>query len=239
MLDQTTDAQASTEAPAAQAQPAPQAPPAGAAVPEAPRPQPGGIIDQARARLRRGTIKLEGRVRDDIIGLFKTVPTEWQKMTEREQAKVIDRAGMLGEKLVEDLANMMCSRGFEPIQINIGGGKFDGEKIVCGFALPMSEQNLAAVGGRVGSTWLLIPVDLEDWQGADPLDPDVIGDLRLPRTEAMRAAVPEKGGEGTDETEPGPEAPGDAGEPIYGDPTTGEIIEQPMGQVAEQPAAAH
>lgn len=205
--------------------------------PDAPQPAPGGIIDQARARLRRETIKLEGRVRDDIVNLFKTVPAGWHKMTEREQAKVIDRAGTLAEKLVEDLGTVMCARGFKPISIAIGGGKFDGEKIVCGFALPMSEDNLAAIGSHVGSPWLLIPVDLEDWQGADPMDPDVIGDLRLPREPAPTGEeIDAATGDAVEQAV----APVDGnGAAIEHDPVTGEELPAPSPPTpaGEQPAA--
>lgn len=128
--------------------------------------------------------KLKGRLAERIIELFKTVPTEWLKMNEGQQKKVISRTLEVAHDLVVAAAHTMAARGFQPIRVGLQSYKIetskDGLKITVGIAAPYSEEGEHSLQGRVGKEALFIAVDEGDWLGADPIKPDVVGNLAMP-----------------------------------------------------------
>lgn len=127
---------------------------------------------------------LKGDVTKALLDHIQAQPKPWAKMTEYEQERCIHGCRDIAGKLVHEAVRLTASRGFEHIPVSIGKFSVDAEKgIQSSFAMSRSDENLLAMGRRLGSVVLLIPMDLHDFMGERrPTEPDVVGDLSIPKT---------------------------------------------------------
>jgi hypothetical protein len=179
---------------------------------------------------------LKGDIRDALLTEIKQLKKPWEQMAEYEQERVIHRCRDIAGKLVHETVRITAARGFINMPVQLGKFTVEAEKgISCSFNMARSPENLLALGERIGSIVLIVPVDVHDFMGErKPAEADVVGDLRMP-----------KNGQPTS----GPGAPSDPdaeaklgrgpvdgkGEPIAHDPSTGEATEP---SATERQAAA-
>jgi hypothetical protein len=108
---------------------------------------------------------LRGDVRDALLEHVKSLPKPWPQMSELEQDAAIARAETLADKLVRQAVALAASRGFEHYEVSLG--KYAIDKAIEGkFSAPYSTDLVEALGTRRGATFLLVPRDLSDFQGA-------------------------------------------------------------------------
>lgn len=129
---------------------------------------------------------LKGDVRDAILQMVKGLAKPWAKMTEWEQESAIRQCADIAGKLVHETVRITASRGFDHIPVSLGTFTVDAEKgIQSKFAMARTPDNLVAMGERLGSIVLLIPMDVHEFMGEKkPAEADVVGDLAMPKGEA-------------------------------------------------------
>lgn len=136
---------------------------------------------------------LKGDIRDEFLTEIKQLKKPWEKLTEYEQERLIHRCRDIAGNLVRNAVEIAAARGFEHIPVSIGKFTVDAEKgIQSTFAMARSDENLLAMGRRIGSVVLLVPLDLHDFMGErKPAEPEVVGDLALPKTGPGAPSDPE------------------------------------------------
>ena len=148
----------------------------------------------ADAEARAGRLKdrqdfqaasLRGDVRDVVLRLVRELPDQWKKMTGGAQDEVIARIERLAGAVVDQVVDIVASKGTESQVVRLGKITADKGMIDCKFTLPYSNEAVAALCTRQGQEVILIAREAEQFMGErERAESDNIGELAIPRGQA-------------------------------------------------------
>lgn len=148
----------------------------------------------ADAEARAGRLKdrqdfqaasLRGDVRDVVLRLVRELPDQWKKMTGGAQDDVIARIERLAGAVVDQVVDIVASKGTESQVVRLGKITADKGMIDCKFTLPYSNEAVAALCTRQGQEVILIAREAEQFMGErERAESDNIGELAIPRGQA-------------------------------------------------------
>jgi hypothetical protein len=165
---------------------------------------------------------LRGDIRDFVLTEFKGVDKPWQKMTEREQERLIHRARDIADAVIRGTIDTIANRGFEHYYAQLGKMAVD-KGIEAKITMPYTDEAMAGLASRRGQTIIIIARDQHEFEGESrKAEPEVLGDLGLPK--------PDGDGAQTEAAAPDPETG-----PERVDPETGEVTIELPG--ANEPAS--
>ena len=135
--------------------------------------------DQDRLLVQAETLR--GDIRDALLTELKVGEKPWQQMNETEQERVIRRAETLASDLVNRVVTIVAHEGHPHLIGKVN--KFtvkDGLKIEFGVA--GLADNIVKLAQHSGDGAVLVLIAPAKYQGhRKPAEPDVIGDLGIPR----------------------------------------------------------
>lgn len=123
---------------------------------------------------------LRGDIRDQILAEFKGMPKPWQQMNEAEQRRVIERASEIALMLVTRAVRIAAHEGAPHLTAEVGQFTVkDGLKVQ--MAAAGTVENITRLAEHRGAA-VIVLVDPAKYHGErQKAQPDVVGDLRLPR----------------------------------------------------------
>ena len=127
---------------------------------------------------------LKGDIRDRLLEYIKGLDTPWSKMTENQQKRCIENVGVFSGSFVLDAVTLIATREFDHIEVKLGDMKISAKGIEMKLTTPGSLEDLETLYRRNNQLLCLVPVAPNEFMGErKPAEPDVIGDLKLPKTD--------------------------------------------------------
>ncbi len=123
---------------------------------------------------------LRGDIRDRLLMEFRSLPRPWQQMNEDEQRRIIHVANDLAAKIVNEAILIAAHEGAPHLVATVGQFTVkDGIKVQMNAAA--SVENISRLAGHRGAA-VLVLTDPSKFHGQrQRAEPDIIGDLRLPK----------------------------------------------------------
>jgi hypothetical protein len=141
-----------------------------------------GRPDRMRERQELQVATLKGDIRDRILRLVRQLPEHWQKMSGDAQQDVISNLERTAEDLVDQVVDLVSSRGADHQLVTLGKIAVDKGVIDCKFTAPYSNETMAALCSKRGQEVVLVARDADQFKGERAkAEPDNIGDLAIPR----------------------------------------------------------
>jgi len=151
-------------------------------------PANGAAAESDRVMLL-ATETLRGDIRDMLLAEWKTRPKSWQAMNESEQESVIHRLGNIARDLVNRAVTLVAHQG-SPFIIGETPKFTIKDQCKIEFVVAALPENLIKLANHRGPA-VLVLVAPNKYQGQrKPAEPDVVGDLGMPR-EPARNETPE------------------------------------------------
>jgi len=143
-----------------------------------------GKAKEAEKQADFAQLTLTGDVRDALISCIRGFRPE---LNETEQARVITRCHDVAALVVGQAIKITASRGFRHVPVRFST-KFEGD-LDGGLVLAVSHSGTAQdrelLLRQLGGNVLIIPLELHEFTGErKAAEPDVVGDLRMPKTPA-------------------------------------------------------
>lgn len=131
------------------------------------------------------TETLRGDIRDAVLAEFKHVDKPWQKMTEDEQQRLINRATDIGDRLVRDAVDLIAARDLPSLPIEVGKITVEGSECKGTFECYADDENLLRIRHLQGSRAMFVLASPSAYQGEQaPAVPENVGSLAIPSPDA-------------------------------------------------------
>lgn len=127
---------------------------------------------------------LRGDIRDVLLTEFKLRPKAWEAMNENEQESVINRIENITRDLVRRAVDIVAHEGHPYLvgKVNKFTVKAGPEGLKIEFGAAGLADNIVKLVQHSGDGAVLVLISPAKYQGQrKPAEPDVIGDLGIPR----------------------------------------------------------
>lgn len=148
------------------------------------------------------TDTLRGDVRDQVLTEFKHQQKPWQAMNEEEQDRLIRRAADIADCLVRQAVDLIAARGLPALPIEVGKITVDAAACKGTFECYVDDEALLRIRHLQGSRAMFVLASPSAFNGEQSTpEPEVVGDLGMPKERADEDAldhVGRGGGDGLD-----------------------------------------